>query len=406
MGKLNALKVKALRTPGKYGDGGGLWLQVKAADVRSWTVRFTFGGRVREMGVGPVDVVTLAEARELARDARRAVRAGVDPIASRREAKAALRATGMLFGQVADLYIAAHADGWRNAKHAAQWRSTLDAYCVPLKPMAVALVDTGAVMKVLAPIWTVKPETASRVRGRIEAVLDYAAARGWRVGDNPARWRGHVQNLLPSRAKVARVEHHAALPWAEAGAFMADLAGQSGTAARALAFTILTACRTGEAVEARWSEIDLAAAIWIVPGTRMKAGREHRVPLSDPALDVLRAMDAERASRADGYVFPGARPGKPLSTAAMSALLRRMGRTDLTVHGFRSTFRDWAAESTNHPRELAEAALAHVLRDKVEAAYRRGDLLEKRARLMADWGTFCGRPLGAAAGVIPMRRQG
>jgi len=405
VGKLNALKVKGLKEAGRYGDGGGLWLQVRDAEHRSWCFRFTFGGKAREMGLGPVDDVPLAAARDLARDARRLVKSGVDPIARRRDAQAAARATGMTFGEVMDLYIAAHRDGWRNPKHAAQWRTTLDTYGAALKPMAVARVDTGAVMKVIEPIWTVKAETASRVRGRIEAVLDYAGSRGWRAGDNPARWRGHVQNLLPSRAKIARVEHHAALPWAAIGTFMADLAGQSGTGARALAFTILTACRTSEAVNARWSEIDLAGAIWTIPGERMKARREHRVPLSGPALDVLRAMDAERIDKADGFVFPGARANRPLSTAAMSALLDRMGRADITVHGFRSTFRDWCAESTNHPRELAEAALAHTVRDKVEAAYQRGDFFDKRARLMADWATFCGRLSGAGGDVVPMRKS-
>ena len=395
--KLNALKVKGLKAPGRYGDGGGLWLQVRDADHRSWCFRFTFGGKAREMGLGPADDVPLADARDLAREARGLVRVGVDPIARRRDAKASARSTGMTFGEVGDLYIASHRDSWRNAKHAAQWRTTLDTYALSLKPMAVARVDTEAVIKVIGPIWRSKPETASRVRGRIEAVLDYATSRGWRAGDNPARWRRHIQNLLSSPAKNIRVKHHAALPWPAIGSFMVQLAGHGCTAARALAFTILTACRTSEAVEARWSEIDLAAAIWIVPGSRMKAGREHRVPLSDPALDVLRAMDAERTANADGPVFPGARLGKPLSTAAMSALLRRMGRADITVHGFRSTFRDWCAESTNHPRELAEAALAHVVRDKVEAAYQRGDLFDKRTRLMADWAVFC-RRLPSAVG--------
>jgi len=308
VGKLNALKVKGLKAPGRYGDGGGLWLQVRDADHRSWCFRFTFGGKAREMGLGPVDDVPLADARDLAREARGLVRVGVDPIARRRDAKASARSTGMTFGEVGDLYIASHRDSWRNAKHAAQWRTTLDTYALSLKPMAVARVDTEAVIKVIGPIWRSKPETASRVRGRIEAVLDYATSRGWRAGDNPAHWRGHIQNLLSLPPKNIRVKHHAALPWPAIGSFMVQLAGQSGTAARALAFTILTACRTSEVVEARWSEINLAAAIWIVPGSRMKAGREHRVPLSDPALDVLRAMDAERTASADGPVFPRCAP--------------------------------------------------------------------------------------------------
>lgn len=358
------------------------------------------------MGLGPVDLVTLAEARELARERRKLVLAGVDPIARRRTAQASARSTGMTFAEVAALYIAAHRDGWRNAKHAAQWASTLDTYCAALQAMPVSRVDTGAVMRAIEPIWTAKPETASRVRGRIESVLDYATSRGWRAGDNPARWRGQVQNLLPSRAKVARVQHHAALPWSEVGRFMAELAGQRGVAARALAFTILTACRTSEAVGARWSEVDLLAGAWTIPGRRMKGGRDHRVPLSAPALAVLRDLDASRETRADGFVFPGAALDKPLSTAAMSMLLRRMNRPDITVHGFRSTFRDWVARRTNHPRELAEAALAHVVRDKVEAAYQRSDIFERRRPLMAEWAAFCGRAEQVDADVVPMRRPG
>jgi integrase len=247
-------------------------------------------------------------------------------------------------------------------------------------------------MRVLEPLWREKTETAARLRGRIEAVLDYATARGWRTGENPARWRGHLANLLPAPSKIAKVEHHAALPWREIGAFMSAMANEEGISALALRFAILTAARTGEVIGARWSEIDMSEAVWTVPAGRMKAAREHRVPLADDALDALREVAKLRTNpKLDGFVFPGGKPGKPLSSMALLMLLRRMNRGDLTAHGFRSTFRDWCAEATNYPREVAEAALAHTLRDKTEAAYQRGDLMEKRRQLMADWASFCAR---------------
>jgi integrase len=264
-------------------------------------------------------------------------------------------------------------------------------------------VDVGEVMRVVEPLWRDKTETASRLRGRIESVLDYATARGWRGGENPARWRGHLDNLLPARSKVAKVEHHAALPWRGIGAFMATLAQEEGMSALALRFAILTAARTGEVIGAEWCEIDMQMAVWMVPAGRMKAAREHRVPLSDGAMAVLREVATLRTNpRAVGFVFPGGKAGKPLSSMALLMLLRRMGRGDLTAHGFRSTFRDWCAEATNYPREVAEAALAHTLRDKTEAAYQRGDLVEKRRRLMGEWAAFCARPV-AAGEVVPLR---
>ncbi len=402
-GKLNALTVRRITRPGRYGDGGGLWLQVRDAGRRSWLLRYMLAGRAREMGLGAEADVSLAEARELAREARKLARSGVDPIEHRRELRRAGQGSGMTFRDVALLYIAAHEGTWRNAKHRAQWTSTLDAYAYPvLGSLPVPAVDTGAVLRVLEPIWREKPETASRLRGRIEAVLDYARARGWREGENPARWRGHLANLLPSRPKLATVEHHAALPWREAPAFVALLAKQAGLGARALAFTILTAARTNETLGMTWGELDLNAATWTVPAERMKAGREHRVPLSEPALALLRELRPDKAAPG-AFVFPGVKPGKSLSNVAMAALLRRMKRRDVTVHGFRSTFRDWCAEATGYPREVAEAALAHTLRDKVEAAYRRGDLFEHRARLMAEWAAYLSRP-AAPAEVVPMRR--
>jgi integrase len=295
------------------------------------------------------------------------------------------------FRSVANDYIKAHAPAWRNPKHRAQWRSTLDTYVHPvIGDMPVTDVATAHVMAVLGPIWTIKPETATRVRGRIEAVLDYAKASEWRGGENPARWRGHLDNLLPARRKVRAVKHHAALPWTEAGTFLAELRQQAGMGAKALEFAVLTAARSGEVLGARWKEIDLLAGVWTVPAARMKAGVEHRVPLSAPALALLGEVAKLRLSdSAEAFVFPSPVPTRPLSNMAMTMVLRRMHRSHLTVHGFRSCFRDWTAETTGFPREVAEAALAHTLEDKVEAAYRRGDLFDKRRALMNAWGSFC-----------------
>jgi integrase len=353
------------------------------------------------MGLGNTDILPLADARKRALDLLRQVKAGTDPLADR-EAARAKAATVMTFQDVAGMYIRAHEAGWRNDKHKAQWTSTLTSYVHPvLGALPVGEVDTGGIMRCLEPLWREKTETASRVRGRIEAVLDFATARGWRSGDNPARWRGHLDNLLPARTKVAKVQHHAALPWRQMGAFMAALDAQDGIAPVALRFAILTAARTGEAIGATWGEIDLTEKVWTIPAERMKAAREHRVPLSDGATAILAEMQKLRTDRSD-LVFPGAREGRPLSNMALLMLLRRMERPDLTAHGFRSTFRDWCAESTNHAREVAEAALAHTVKDKAEAAYARGDLMEKRRRLMEDWATFCARPAPAGE-VVPIR---
>jgi integrase len=342
------------------------------------------------MGLGTTHDVTLAEAREETRLWRKVLREGVDPLAARNAQRAQRRAErlgAMTFRQCAEAYVQAHAAGWKNPKHTAQWTATLETYVHPVfGDRPVKDIDTGLLLRALDPIWRTKTETASRLRGRVEAVLDWAAARKLRTGENPARWRGHLDKLLPARTKVRSVVHHPALAHGEVAVFMRQLRGCEFVAARALEFTILTAGRTGEVIGATWDEMDLEAAIWNVPAERMKSGRPHRVPLSRPALAVLEKMSGVRES---DYIFTGARPGRGLSNMAMLKVMTRLGRDTLTVHGFRSTFRDWAAELTTHPNEVVEMALAHVIQGKAEAAYRRGDLLEKRRSLMEDWAAFC-----------------
>ncbi len=387
MTKLTALGVKRQVSPGRYGDGGGLWLQVRDAERRSWLFRYVRHGKAREMGLGAFRDVSLAEAREAATACRKALLAGLDPIEERalRRAEAKSKAQGTTFRAVAEKYIESHGAGWRNPKHRAQWLATLATFANPVfgdKP--VAAVNTALVLEVLKPIWTATPETASRLRGRIEAILGYASAQGWRGGENPARWRGHLVNLLPATRKIAKVRHHPALPYADMPEFMAALMLRPGTAALALRFTILTAARTGEVIGAMWQEIEGAA--WTVPGERMKAGMTHSVPLSVAALAILAELRPLRGKPSD-FVFPGNKAG--LSNMSMSAVLKRMERAEITVHGFRSAFRDWAAETTAYPREVAEAALAHTLSDKVEKAYRRSDLFPNRIPLMTDWAAFC-----------------
>jgi len=405
-GKLTAVTVGALaRSTGArsyHGDGGGLWLQVTPGGA-SWVFRYRVNGRLREMGLGSLATIGLADARDKARKARQQRLDGLDPIEERKASRLAARladAKAMTFRQCAEAYIAANRAGWRNPKHAAQWPATLGSYVYPIMgEMPVQAVDTGLVMKAIEPIWNVKPETASRVRGRIETVLDWAKARGYRDGENPARWKGPIENLLPARSKVRRVEHHPALPYGELPAFMAELREQEGVGASALEFAILTAARTGEAIGATWAEIDLEGRLWIVPAERMKkAGKEHHVPLSEAALAVLRGMAAIREGE---HVFPGGRAGRLISNMAMLMLLRRMGRSDLTAHGFRSSFSDWSAECTNFPAEVREMALAHAVGDRVEAAYRRGDLFDKRRQLAEAWARFCDGADGE--NIVPMR---
>jgi integrase len=403
--RLSVKTVAAIKTPGYYPDGQGLYLQVGASGSKSWLYRFMLNGRAREMGLWSVNDRTLAEARDEAAKARRMVREGVDPIEARAAQKKRLAldvARAMAFAECAASYIEAHKSGWKNAKHAEQWANTLETYCGPVfGSLPVQSVDTALICKVLEPIWTEKSETASRLRARIERVLDWATVRGYRQGDNPARWRGHLDKLFPALKKGTRVKHHAALPFARVGAFMADLHKQEGVAARALEFLILTATRTSEVTDARWDEINLSTGVWTIPAERMKAGREHRVPLPPAALALVKGM---RETRLNDFVFHGRTNGVPLSSMAMLELLKRMERTDITVHGFRSTFKDWASERTNYPREVTEMALAHAIGDKVEAAYRRGDLFEKRRTLMIEWAKFCAMPK-LAGNVVPITRK-
>jgi integrase len=392
IGRLTALKVSRATKSGMYADGGGLYLQVTGTGAKSWIYRYMLRGKEREMGLGSLSAVGLADARTKASECRSLRQAGVDPIDARKSARDQARldaAKALTFKNAAVAYIDAHRAGWRNPKHIWQWGATLATYANPIiGDLSLQVIDTTLVLKVLEPIWPTKPETASRLRGRIEAVLDWATVRGYRKGENPARWRGHLSKLLPARSKVRKVKHLTALPYAELPSFVVALRAQGGIAARALEFTILTAARTSEAIGAKWNEISLTDKVWTVPAGRMKAGKEHRVPLSGPALLILENMK-RKAGAADGLVFQGGKLGKPLSNMAMIAVLRRMGRGDSTVHGFRSSFRDWAAERTNFPSEVAEMALAHAVGDKVEAAYRRGDLFDRRRRIMAEWAKFC-----------------
>lgn len=432
--RLSAAFVRRTRKVGVHSDGGCLYLQVTRGPDgsirKSWIFRYAKPGErrasrtgkeyqpVRNMGLGSASTFGLGEARDLARECRQVLARGDDPIEHReqeRRRKAAEKAkeaaAHMTFDDCAAAYIEAHGATWRNAIHAAQWKTTLARYASPdIGTMQVCNVDTPHVLKVLRTIWSKKPETASRLRGRIEAVLDWARVAGHRGdGDNPARWRGHLDKALPRRSKVAKVEHHAALPYAELPAFMAALRQREGVGALALEFAILTAARTGEVTGATWDEVDLDQKTWTVPPGRMKASAEHRVPFSGAALAVLGKVrgitrDIGGAVGASALVFPNDRNGAQLSENALLATLKRMGRADVTTHGFRSSFRDWAAETTSFPSDIVEMALAHTIKNKVEAAYRRGHLFAKRVKLMDAWASYCGRP-AAAGDVVPMKRR-
>ena len=405
--ELSPLAVSRLSAPGLHNVGGvaGLHLQI-VGNARSWILRATVGTKRRDIGLGGFPTVTLADARQKARQARESIREGVDPVLARKSARSALeasQASAITFTEAARQFIDARGDEWKNAKHRQQWVNTLGTYADPIiGNLMVADIRQEHILKVLQPIWKTKTETASRLRGRIEQVLDWATVRRYRQGENPARWRGHLDMLLPKPGKIAVKEHHEAMPIDELPRFMVDLRTHEGTGARALELLILTATRSGEVRGATWSEIDLDAATWIIPAARMKAGKEHRVPLSKQAIAVLKAQP--RIAGTD-LVFPGKKDNKPLSDMALTALTRRMG-VDAVPHGFRSTFRDWAAERTNFPNHVAEMALAHAISDKVEKAYRRGDLLAKRTQLMSAWAAFCDRPVTTTGGeVVPMRKK-
>lgn len=404
--KLSALRTEKEKTPGLYSDGGGLYLRVSESGAKSWVLRYMLDRRSREMGLGATHAVSLAEAREKAADARGLCARGIDPLDAKNAAEAERRlkeALEITFKNCAEKYITSYEKSWRNEKHRAQWKATLATYVYPLiGNLPVASIDTALVIKIIEPLWSAKPETASRLRGRIETVLDWARVRGYRNGENPARWRGHLDNLLPAKGKVRAVKHHAALPYEQINTFMQQLQECDGIAARALEFAIHTGARTSEVIGAQWSEIDFAAKVWTVPASRMKSGREHRVPLSAPVTEILNGIGRGADDR---FIFAGDKGNFPLSNMAMLTVLRRMKRNDLTVHGFRSTFRDWAAERTNFASEVAEAALAHVIGGKTEAAYRRGDLFEKRRRLMMAWATFCATPKRESSSNVTSLKQ-
>jgi integrase len=378
----------------EYPDRNG-----KPKRSRNWVFRFELNGRERWMGLGPLRYLTLADARAQARENQRLLLQGIDPIDARQAKRQGIRlaaARGTTFRHCAEKYIAAHRPSWRSAVHAEQWPTSLRTYVYPtIGNLAVAEIDTALVLKVLEPIWHEVPTTAMRVRGRIEAILDWAKSRDLRIGENPARWKGHLINLLPARAKLQHGNHRPALPYAQAPAFMRELRARNEIAARALEFAILTAARSKEAIGATWSEIDLKAKLWTVPGERMKTGRTHVVPLSDRTIEILKALP--RVHGCD-FLFPGAKAGQSINRFGMLELLRSMRSDDVTVHGFRSTFRDWCGDQTSHPRDVVEAALAHRIEDPVEAAYRRGTAIEKRRRLMEDWSRFLAKPAARKAG--------
>jgi integrase len=391
VGKLTALAVARAAEAGMHSDGDGLYLQVGAGGAKSWIYRFTLKGRERYLGLGSASAIPLKRARELAADARQLRAQGVDPLEKRRNDRAAERvasAKTITFDKCADAYITAHEASWRNAKHRQQWRATLRDYVSPVfGHLPVAEVDTDLVMRAIEPLWRTKTETASRTRQRIEAVLDWATVRQYRQGPNPAAWRGHLSNLLPAKAKMQPVKHHPALAYGEISAFVAQLRKKQSTSARCLELTILTGARTSEIINARWSEFgDLAAGVWTIPASRMKMGVEHRVPLAPRAVEILRELYERRSGE---FVFGNVATGRPISNMTMLKALAMMGGGNLTVHGFRSTFTDWAHETTDFPDIVIDMALAHKVDDKVRAAYRRGDLFEKRRKLMESWSNYC-----------------
>ena len=403
--RLSASSITKFKTRGLVADGGGLYLRVSPNETRSWTFRYERHGKTHDHGLGRYPDVTLARAREKAAECRTALTDDIDPIERRKALRADAALTGaraMTFREAAQAYIAAHEAGWRGRDSYEQWTSSLAKHVHPMiGNLPVASIDVGLVLKILSPIWAEKTETASRVRGRIELILDWARVRGYRSGENPARWKGHLQALLPAKSTVKRVEHHRALPYVEIGGLVKELRADGTVAAAALEFLVLTAGRLGEVLGARWDEID--GDVWTIPGRRMKSGREHRVPLSPAALAVLSQMESIRSGPC---VFPGGRSDGARSPTSLRKLLRRLGRADATVmHGLRSTFRDWVAERTNYPREVAELSLAHQIGTDVERAYQRTDLFDKRRRLMDDWAAYCAAPSATSSAVVPIGRK-
>ena len=381
---LNARLVETLTDPGRHADGGTLYLSITPTGSKRWVFFYTLNKKQREMGLGGYPTVSLKVAREKAALARVQLSQGIDPLAEKAKAAAAVakeEAKAPTFKDCVDQFLASMEPSWRNDKHRAQWRMTLDVYAQPLHDKQPAEIQTEDVLKVLNPLWQKVPETASRLRGRIEMILDYAKAKGWRTGENVAAWRGHLKNVLPARKKLTR-GHHAAMDYKDVPAFVKELQDADSIGAQALEFLIHTAARSGEVMGATWPEIDLEAAIWTIPASRMKAGKEHRVPITGRALEIVKRLHENHQSE---YVFPGVKKGKPLSNMAMEMVMRRMKRDQFTVHGFRSAFRDWAGDATSFPREVAEQALAHRVGDATEQAYRRNDALEKRRKMMDAW---------------------
>jgi integrase len=406
MGSLSAKKIEHLKKVGYHADGDNLYMQVTSSNAKSWIFRFSFDGKRREMGIGPYPEITLEKARESAIELRRLVKAGIDPIEQRKADQAAKRAernNAVTFAYCAKQYIESHRHGWKNVKHAQQWENTLEQYAYPvIGETIIKDVDTALIMRILQSIWLTKNETAGRLRGRLENILDWAAVQGFRAVENPARWKGHLDNLLASPGKVQKRNHFKALSYSEINALILALRANGSVSAKALEFLILTAARTGEIIGAKWDEIDFDNQLWIVPADRMKAGREHRIPLSSRAFEIVKQMQALKTNDA---IFPGRSKGGFLSNAAMDKLLQQTLGIDATVHGMRSTFRDWASERTAYPPEVCEMALAHTIRNQAEAAYRRGDLIEKRRNLMEDWLKFCNTATDASGEVIPFKRM-
>jgi integrase len=388
--KLTAMRVKSISTPGRYADGGNLFLQVSRVGTKSWLFRYMRNGQARAMGLGSVKVLSLARARAKATACRSQLADDIDPIEARRAARKSAQqylSRTVSFRHCAERYIAAHEAAWKSQKHREQWGASLELHVYPIfDAVAVSAIDTNLVMQVLEPLWNKRPKTAERIRGRIERILSWAKVRGYRHGENPALWRGHLDQLLPATRKISNIRHHAALPYQHIGTFLAKLRQTQWLATSCIEFLVLTAARSGEARGARWEEIDLPAKTWIIPASRMKSNREHRVPLSDRATELLLALP--RFST-DNLVFGGGNEGEALHDRTLTLTLRRLNYGHITIHGFRSTFRDWAAEQTSYPREVAEAALAHVNADRVEAAYRRSDLFDLRRQLMAQWAVYC-----------------